>query len=511
MAISPILADNKIQEFESYHTSYHKYETIKKIITISAIIFGLVAVGSIASIFALNITSDLLIGSAVLSGVGTTTLLICKKTMSYFQSRLQQPSKITPEEFLKTINQYNSKFKKLDAKKYLGKIEKIDLGKDSKLFLKADLHGDFYSLIKYIKTLQKQGILDQNYKISKEYKSKVVIAFLGDYLDRGKYSFEVLDFLMKLKINNPEEFVLLRGNHEDTRTSIFYIHPQERHFYNTPTLIQKLEAFYTTLPLCVFIGAKDESNQYQYTCLTHGALDPDIDVNEVLDCRAKRAEMFIKKDKKATLSKRILKLLPNHLVGKNLTEITPSIKALNDFILNQSEDNLQKAKNELKIKNLDKKRAKQILSILKVQDVLIQYSVLIEDERKDGYTSFNWGDITKNCIKKSARGNGLCLSADFIKDYFRVVSIDNRKVKVLRAGHAHCHKEFSYKDKKGFIEILPVAGELEGYDSYRSAKDISEMVTIFPKVKQWQKQMLTRKRSEEDTQISNLKPFYQPA
>ncbi|NGX29039.1 MAG: hypothetical protein K940chlam1_01232 [Candidatus Anoxychlamydiales bacterium] len=520
MAISKtnsILDSNEINTFNNYVKKVNRFETVKKILKVVSIILVVASIAVFGSIAIFEISAQTLLGPAVLSGSLSPCFLLTSKILSIVQHSIKKPEKISIKDVIDTLNKYNSKFSSLDPKKYIGKIEKIDLEKGAKLVLKADMHGDYFSLIQHLISLQKQGYLDKNYNVKKEFKDKIVIAFLGDYIDRGKNSFEVINLLMKLKINNPNEVVLLKGNHEDLNLSKQYIHKKERQYYQNNELCKKLDKFFSSLPLSVLVGTKDDINKYQYTHLTHGALDPDIDIQEVLGQRSSKAEMYIKRNKKATLSRRITNLLPSHLRDKKINKIQDVKKALDAYIKSQKNENEEKLKTLLKISNIDKKKAKVILSTLKVQDFLKSQlkpnytgSDLIKEYREQGYTSFNWGDIAKRHLGENNRGVGLSLTPEFIKDYFVMISQDNRQVKTLRAGHAHAPKTFSVNGKKGFIEILPVAGENKMYDFLRKPIDKSEIITILPKIKDWKKNLLSRKRGNLSTQISRTKKFYGP-
>ncbi|HPV40761.1 MAG TPA: metallophosphoesterase family protein [Spirochaetota bacterium] len=70
-------------------------------------------------------------------------------------------------------------------------------------YIIGDIHGYFKRLV---------SVFDQ---VSARIKPADTLIFLGDYIDRGPHSYEVVDFLIELSRTQTLNTVFLKGNHED--------------------------------------------------------------------------------------------------------------------------------------------------------------------------------------------------------------------------------------------------------------------------------------------------------
>jgi len=93
--------------------------------------------------------------------------------------------------------------------------------------------------------------------------------FLGDYVDRGKQSLETITLLFAYKVKFPENFFLLRGNHECASiTRIYGFYDECKRRYNIKLWKQFCDVF-NSLPICGLIDEK-------IMCM-HGGLSPEIE------------------------------------------------------------------------------------------------------------------------------------------------------------------------------------------------------------------------------------------
>ncbi|KAI5152474.1 serine/threonine-protein phosphatase 4 catalytic subunit [Enteropsectra breve] len=70
----------------------------------------------------------------------------------------------------------------------------------------GDLHGQYYDFLHILELVN----------------SDYTLLFLGDYVDRGYNSLEVVLFILLLKIQRPGKVFLLRGNHENRAQTAVY-------------------------------------------------------------------------------------------------------------------------------------------------------------------------------------------------------------------------------------------------------------------------------------------------
>lgn len=97
-------------------------------------------------------------------------------------------------------------------------VVKMELPKGSQLCVFGDLHSSVHTLIRSLLRLVRMGYINKDWV----FKPNFYIFFLGDIIDRGLYGPETLITIMKLKIKNPHNVFIIRGNHEDKEISKEY-------------------------------------------------------------------------------------------------------------------------------------------------------------------------------------------------------------------------------------------------------------------------------------------------
>ena len=125
---------------------------------------------------------------------------------------------------------------------------------ESPLNICGDIHGQYFDLLR----LFEYG----------GYPGYVNYLFLGDYVDRGKYSLEAISLLFAYKIKFPENFFLLRGNHESENINKIYGFYDECKKRYSIKLWKKFADTFNQLPVAAVIDDK-------IFCM-HGGISPEL-------------------------------------------------------------------------------------------------------------------------------------------------------------------------------------------------------------------------------------------
>ncbi|CCB92017.1 hypothetical protein WCH_BJ09020 [Waddlia chondrophila 2032/99] len=341
-----------------------------------------------------------------------------------------------------------------DQKENFGIIYKQDLQKDSKIFVRADLHGDLKSLLENLKELQKQGLLDENYHC----KANVQLVFLGDYMDRGSHAIEIAQILASLRLENPRQIHLLRGNHEDLGLNFFY-GAADKHLKDFLSDDEKktvLSNFYDTMPLSVYLG-EEGADQREYIQFSHALFEMQMDPSLILDEEEGFSQVVV--PRKLSLSERV------QSIG--------------------SDDDSKVSLAAKKVKELAEKED--------------------QGNRSDAFggilTAYQWADVGDDTYISSLGNRKWRLSPEDIKHSFRLASTKH-KVKMLFRGHQHYFKHHCVKVDKVIVSTLPVGMDSPYKACFPDQADRAYILDVRPKVKDWTKKAITRKSGESVSEIS---------
>ncbi|MHA1646054.1 MAG: metallophosphoesterase family protein [Promethearchaeota archaeon] len=171
---------------------------------------------------------------------------------SFIQKFIENPDKymimhdISPFSLMQ-IGEIWSRYEEI-AKKYSNLVVLKDISSNFKnMLIVGDTHGDFESTLRIVQPFLEEKVDG--------------LLFLGDYVDRGEYSFLNLMFLICLSIVWPDRVILLRGNHEDLELNVIFgfYGELQRYFKNNQrfqAVLAIIDALYNLMSLVAITPEK---------------------------------------------------------------------------------------------------------------------------------------------------------------------------------------------------------------------------------------------------------------
>lgn len=122
------------------------------------------------------------------------------------------------------------------------------------IYVIGDIHGNIFDLVRIF--------------IHSTPPPKSRFLFLGDYVDRGQFSVEVITLLLAFQIRYPEHVFLIRGNHEFECVNSFYGFKDECLKHYSKALYEEFNTVFSYFPIAAIIN--------NAIFCVHGGLSPQL-------------------------------------------------------------------------------------------------------------------------------------------------------------------------------------------------------------------------------------------
>lgn len=118
----------------------------------------------------------------------------------------------------------------------------------------GDIHGQYFDLLKMLSIVGEPA--DNKF------------LFLGDYVDRGSFSIEVIALLFSMKIAYPQTFLMIRGNHECRQMTSFFNFRAECIYKYDIEVYERIMECFDSMPIACLINNKFLG--------LHGGISPEL-------------------------------------------------------------------------------------------------------------------------------------------------------------------------------------------------------------------------------------------
>jgi ABC-type branched-subunit amino acid transport system substrate-binding protein len=151
---------------------------------------------------------------------------------------------------------------------------------ETKLFIWADVHAAYHSLLRDFEWLAKQQVIDEDLCVLQD----CYLIFFGDAIDEGPYSMATLCFILSLMHKNPSKVIYIKGDHESNHYWENFGLKREiriinQHMpYNYAKLIDNINALFDLLPTYLLVHTTDDAKSTLFFTF-NGMKKPYINLN----------------------------------------------------------------------------------------------------------------------------------------------------------------------------------------------------------------------------------------